>query len=362
MPGKELAIVIPVFNEARNVVPLVAALHASLHDTDWEVIFVDDDSPDGTADIVRNLALQDERVRLILRVKDRGLSQSCIQGLLSAKADILCVMDGDGQHSADVIPDLVQPLRSFSADIVSAARKLDDPSDGAALSPARTKMSRLGNWLCQILLRRQVSDPLTGFFALHRSAWLGVVRKLDNSGFKILLAILVADPALRHQEVPFGFRPRLHGESKLDAFVVWEFLSYALSRLTGGILPPRPLSFVLVGLSGVAVHFAVLYPALSLGASFSAAQSCAALVAMTSNYLLNNLLTFRDRRLSGVRLLTGYVWYAAISALGLLANVAIATLAFDELNGMTALSALAGIAIDAVWKFVVSSRVVWTPR
>jgi hypothetical protein len=68
-------------------------------------------------------------------------------------------MDGDGQHSADVIPDLVQPLRSFSADIVSAARKLDDPSDGAALSPARTKMSRLGNWLCQILLRRQVSDP-----------------------------------------------------------------------------------------------------------------------------------------------------------------------------------------------------------
>jgi len=360
MPGKDLAIVVPVFNEAQNIVPLVAALHGSLTDIDWEVIFVDDDSPDRTADIVRNLALKDERVRLILRIKDRGLSKSCVQGLLSSKADLLCVMDGDGQHAADVIPDLLAPLQSGEADIVSAARQLDGIS-AVALSPLRDKVSRMGNWMCRLLLKRRVIDPLTGFFALRRSALLRVVRKLDDSGFKILFTILAADAGLRHEEVPFSFRPRLHGGSKLDSHSIWQFGTYLLSHLTGGLVPPRPLSFVLVGLIGLAVHFAVLLPALSLGASFSVAQACAALTAITSNFLLNNWLTFHDRRLSGRRLLSGYVWYLAISSVGLVANVAVATLAFEKLQGTAVLSALSGIAIDTVWKFVLSSRVVWRP-
>jgi dolichol-phosphate mannosyltransferase len=359
MPGKDLAIVVPVFNEAENVVSLVTSLHGSLKGIDWEVIFVDDDSPDGTADIVRNLALEDERVRLVLRVRDRGLSKSCIQGLLSSKADILCVMDGDGQHGANVIPDLIAPLRN-GADVVSAARQLDGVS-AATLSPLRSQVSRMGNWLCRLLLKRPVSDPLTGFFALRRSAWLGVVRELDDSGFKILFAILTADKELKHEEVPFSFRPRLHGESKLDSLSVWQFCTYLLSRLTGGLVPARPLSFLLVGLSGLVVHFAVLLPALALGVSFSKAQACAALTAITSNFLLNNWLTFHDRRLSGRRLLSGYLWYLAISSVGLVANVAVATLAFEKLRGMAVLAALAGIAVDTVWKFVLSSRVVWRP-
>ena len=211
-------------------------------------------------------------MRLILRVKGRSLSQSCIQGLLSTKADILCVMDGDGQHGADIIPKLLTPLKSGAADVVSAARELHGAIDTRALSPVRATISRLGNDLSRILLSRKVRDPATGFFALHRSALLTVVHKIDNVGFKLLLTILVAGPTLRHTEVPFDFRPRLHGEPKLDTFVVWEFLTYALSQLTDGVLPPRFLSYALIGLSGVAVHFAVLYSALWLGVRFSAAH------------------------------------------------------------------------------------------
>jgi dolichol-phosphate mannosyltransferase len=361
MTGKDLSIVVPVYNEARNIHPLVSALDESLDDLDWEVIFVDDDSPDGTADTVRDLALQDDRVRLILRIKDRGLSQSCIQGLLSSRADTLCVMDGDGQHDASVIRELLAPLRSGTADIVSAARCFDGSST-AALSPFRTGLSRVGNRVCGALLGRDVNDPLTGFFALSRATLLKVVRKIDAPGFKILLAILAADPSLRHAEVPFSFRKRLHGESKLDSVVIWQFFAYSLSQLTRGLVPARAMSFVLVGLSGLFVHFAVLYPSLWLGASFTEAQLGAALVAMTSNFLLNNWLTFRDRRLKGFQLLFGYFWFLAISAVGLVANVAVATLAFERLRGMTALSALAGIAVDTVWKFVVSNRLVWRDR
>ena len=361
MPGKDLSIVVPVFNEAGNVLPLVAALHESLQGLDWEVIFVDDDSPDGTAKTVRDLSLLDERVRLILRVSDRGLSQACIQGLLSSRSDILCAMDGDGQHDPDVIRELIAPLQSGGADIVSAARQLDG-ANLAGMSQFRIKTSQVGNWLCRVMLGRDLSDPLTGFFALHRSTLLKVVRKIDAPGFKILLAILAADSTLRHREVPFNFRKRLHGQSKLDSVVVWQFCTYSLSQLTGGFVSARPISFVVVGLSGLFVHFAVLYPALWLGATFSEAQLFAALVAITSNFLLNNWLTFRDRRLKGRQLLIGYFSYLAISAVGLVANVAVATLAFEELKGMTALSALAGIAVDTVWKFVVSSRLVWRPR
>jgi dolichol-phosphate mannosyltransferase len=347
-----------VFNEARNVTAIVKSLHEVLTGVDWEVVFVDDDSPDGTAEVVRALALSDDKVRLILRVGDRGLSKSCIQGLLSGRAEILCVMDGDGQHGAEVIPDLVAPLRSGVADIVSAARQLDCMAS-SALSPLRKRLSLAGNYICRLLLHRDVTDPLTGFFALNRHALLSVVRKLDDSGFKILLTILAADRTLRHREVPFTFGERLHGESKLDSFTFWQFFTYLLSRLVGGLIPARAISFVLVGLFGLFVHFSILYPALWLGATFSEAQLSAALVAITSNYLLNNWLTFRDRRLAGRDLALGYLWFLTISVVGLAANVAIATLAFEKLHGMAAISAMAGIAIDTVWKFVVSSRLVW---
>ena len=358
MAARDLTVVVPVLNEAANIAPLVGMLRTALEGLDWEVLFVDDDSPDGTADAVNAIARSDARVRHILRVADPGLANSCIQGMLSSSADVLCVMDGDAQHDPRVIPELRARVLEGGADVASAARDLDGV-DGQALAPGRRRLSRLGNAVVRAVLRRETRDPLSGFFAIRRDAFLGVVRKLSDSGFKLLFDILVSDPKLRHVEVAHTFRPRLHGTSKLDALVMWQFAALVVEKLARGLIPARLASFLAVGGLGFGVHLAVLYSGLALGLPFHAAQGAAAVTAATSNFLLNNVLTWRDRRFRGYALVYGWLAYLAASSVGLIANVAVATWAYGQLRGLAIVAASAGIVMDAIWKFAVSDRLIW---
>ena len=359
MPGSDISLVVPTYNEAKNIVPLIKRAEAALPGLDWEILFADDNSPDGTADVVREVSKQDDRVRLVLRLSDRGLAKASIQGMLSAKGDLLCVLDGDGQHDPEIIESMVAPIRAGNADIVSAARRLDEGTDVSALGPFRLGLSKIGNQLSRFVLGRDIADPLTGFFVIRRDAFLRVAPHLRDPGFKLLLDILSSDRDLRHSEVPFDFGQRLHGESKLDSFVAWQFATYLMSRLTRGIVPASLISFLIVGGSGVFIHLAVLYAVLSATGQFALSQTAAALAAVTSNFLLNNRLTFRDKRLRGTRLVTGYIKFLVISSIGIAANVSIATLTYQEVGQIALLAALAGIALDTLWKFVVSSRFVW---
>lgn len=358
MPGRDISVVVPTFNERDNLGFVAERVARSLDGLDWEILFVDDNSPDGTAEAARLLSRDDARLRTILRIADRGLARATIQGILSGNGDILCVMDGDGQHDPDVIRSMIAPIADGEADVVSAARRLDD--DLEPLGRRRLTLSRVGNAAARLVLGRPVRDPLTGFFAIRRDAFLSVAPKLRDPGFKLLLDILSHGRDLRHREVPFEFGSRRAGESKLDALVAWQFATYLASRLTGGVLSSRLISFLAVGGSGVVVHMSVLYALLLAGASFSAGQLGGALAAVSSNFLLNNLLTFRDKRLPpGLPLLKGYLKFVLISAVGIAANVSLATYAFASFTSVPLVAALAGIAIDTVWKFAVSGRVVW---
>ena len=264
MPSKTISIIGPTYNERDNVLPFVKRVEATLGSLDWEVIFVDDNSGDGTASEAFQLSRDNARLRLVLRLMDRGLAKSSIQGMLSAKGDLLCVMDVDGQHDPAVILEMVARMEQEGLDIVSAARRLNEMQQGEALSPLRNSISRIGNKLCSLLLGRDLSDPLTGFFIIRRDAFLKVAPKLTDPGFKILLDILSSDKTLRHGEMPFDFAPRLAGESKLDSFVVWKFLTFFLSKATAGILSANFISFLLVGALGLVVHLCVLYVLIAL--------------------------------------------------------------------------------------------------
>jgi dolichol-phosphate mannosyltransferase len=359
-PGvPELAIVIPTLNERANISILVERLARALNGIAWEVIFVDDDSVDGTIDEVRRLAIGDAKIRGIRRISRRGLAGAALEGVLSTSARFVVVMDGDLQHDETRIADMLFLLRKDKADVVVASRYCEAGQKVSGLSEIRQLGSRLATSLAVKLVKATLSDPMSGFFALRREVVDRIARELSPRGFKILLDILASSPnPLRVQEIPFSFGPRLHGESKLDSAVVLEYLGLLLSKASAGLLSIRFLMFALVGLSGVIVNLSVLALLLLWHVRFSEAQTVAVLGAMTSNYFLNNALTYRDRRLRGWRLFAGLISFAALCSLGVAAAVGVSTLLYQA-GCSWWLAGIASAAMAALWNYAATASITW---
>lgn len=357
--GSDLSIVIPTFKERDNVAELVARLEKVLAGIAWEAIFVDDDSPDGTADEVRRLGREKPNVRCVQRIGRRGLSSACVEGMLASSAPYLAVMDADLQHDENLLPKMYAEITSGQYDAVVASRHVEGGGLGD-WAASRVAISDFAARLSRLVLKSHLSDPMSGFFMITRTAFEGSVRNLSAIGFKILVDLFASAPKpLRFKELPFVFRPRIHGESKLDSMVALEFLLLLLDKMFGRFVPVRFLLFGMIGGSGVVVHLAVLgIASQAMGVAFVAAQTIATFVAMTSNFFLNNWLTYRDRRLKGWRVLWGLVSFYLVCGLGVVANVGIASFAFER-EWTWWVSGLVGALVGAVWNYAVSSVVTW---
>ncbi|HEX2215533.1 MAG TPA: glycosyltransferase family 2 protein [Xanthobacteraceae bacterium] len=356
--GPELTIVLPTYNERRNVAPMVARLDAALSGIRWEAIFVDDDSRDGTFDEVRRLAANDRRIRCIRRVGRRGLAGAFLEGALAAQAPHIVVMDADQQHEESAIPQMLRTLKERDVDVVIATRYAAGGSS-ESLAGARQGISRAGNAAAKTLLGVTASDPMSGFFAIRRDVVDRLADEIAVDGFKVLLDILATRRMpLRVAEVPYAMREREHGESKLDTRVLFDFIALLLSRASGNVLPQRFLLFCVVGLFGILVHLAALTIGRRMGLEFAVAQAIAALIAIASNFWLNNLLTYRSQTLRGWNALRGLVLFYLISAFGFVSNVGVATwlIRGDEAWW---LAGLAGAVMSAVWNYAVSAALVW---
>jgi dolichol-phosphate mannosyltransferase len=362
----ELTVVAPAFNEAANLASLVRSLETALAGVAWQLIVVDDDSPDGTAEAAKALARSDSRVSCIRRLKRRGLAGAVIEGALASAAPFVAVMDADLQHDAGLLPVMLDALRADRADLVIGSRYTGEGSAAAGLSAVRGAGSRFANRLARMALRTEVSDPVSGFFMVRREVFDEVAPKLSDQGFKILFDLIASRSApLRIEEMPYAFNARQAGESKLDAMAVSDYLGLVVNKLTGGLVPPRAMLFFVVGASGLVVNLAVARAGLAVGMPFALAQGVGAVIAMTSNYLINNEITYRDRRLRGLALLLGYIRFAALCGVGLIANIAVADLAFHTLqavfhsHGTWWLATIAGAVFGAVWNYVSTSLAVW---
>ncbi len=363
VPAPEIAVVIPCYNERSNIHPLVARLEAVLAGERWEVIFVDDASPDGTAAEALAIAAGDQRVRCIRRIGRRGLSSAVIEGALSSSASIIAVMDGDLQHDETRLPEMLALLRSGRADLVVGSRHAEGGDAAGLGSPWRHRLSGLGIRAAQAFLHTRIEDPLSGFFMLQRPLFDRLAPHLAGAGFKILLELmLAADQNLRIAEVPFVFRPRLAGESKLDFLVSIQFAALLVERLFRGLLPLRFLAFAAVGAIGILVNLAVLGVLTKLvGIDFEWAQGAATLVAMLANFELNNRITYRDQRLVGGRVWQGRLLFILVCSVGAIANVGIAGMLYHQHAGWS-LAGTAGAAIGVVWNYAVSATLVWRAR
>jgi dolichol-phosphate mannosyltransferase len=358
----ELAVVIPTFNERANVPTLIAKLDQALQGRNWEAIFVDDDSPDGTADAARELARVDPRVRVIQRIGRRGLSSACIEGMCATAAPVVAVIDGDLQHDERLLPRMLDALAADPAlDVVVGSRFVEGGGTGE-WDRDRVAKSALATRLSRRVLKAELSDPMSGFFMIRAEIVRGLVPTLSAIGFKILLDIMTASPRpLRFVELPYVFRTRTEGESKLDHVVAMEYLIALYDRMFGKIVPVRFAMFSAIGALGAGVHFLVLELLFGLAAApFVTATIIAVAVAMTFNFFLNNALTYREQRLKGARaLLGGWVSFCAVCSVGAVANVGVAAFLHNVQHGDWRLSALAGIVVAAVWNFVLSSRFTW---
>lgn len=357
----ELAVVIPTFNERANVPLLIAKLDAALAGRAWEAIFVDDDSPDGTADAARAIGREDPRVRVIQRIGRRGLSSACIEGMCATAAPCVAVIDGDLQHDETLLPKMLDALQADAAlDVVIGSRFCEGGCTGEWDSE-RVAKSAFATRLSRQVLKADLTDPMSGFFMIRSEIARGLVPVLSGIGFKILLDIMTASPRpLRFRELPYTFRVRTEGESKLDYVVAMEYLIALYDRMFGKVVPVRFAMFSAIGAMGAAVHLAVLFLLFRIGGlPFVAGTIVATVVAMTFNFLLNNALTYRERRLKGAALLGGWVSFCLVCAVGAAANVGLAAFLHNVQHGDWRLSALAGIAVAAVWNFALSSRFVW---
>ncbi|WP_371419831.1 glycosyltransferase [Tardiphaga sp.] len=358
----QLSVVVPTFNERGNVATLVQRLDAALVGISWEVIFVDDNSPDGTAEVVRDLARVDSRVRCIRRIGRRGLSGACIEGMLASSAPCAAVIDGDLQHDETQLGKMLGLIESGAAELVIGSRYIEGGS-ADSFNQQRLGASKFATAVAQRVLRVKIADPMSGFFMIRRDRFEQLAPQLSTQGFKILLDVVAtAHGDLRIIEVPYTFGSRLHGESKLDSMVALDFLGLVLAKLTNDTVSLRFLLFALVGSIGLFVHFAVLFVTLEFfDRPFAEAQAIAALCAMTSNFLLNNFLTYRDQRLKGFGILRGLLIFYVVCSVGLLANVGVAWSVFDQ-EPIWWLAGAAGALMGVVWNYAMSGLFVWRKR
>ncbi|MHA7818048.1 MAG: glycosyltransferase family 2 protein [Erythrobacter sp.] len=357
----ELAIILPTLNERGNLAPLVERIEEALGSDGWEVLIVDDDSRDGTADEGRDLACSDRRVRVIQRIGRRGLASAAIEGFCATAAPYVAVMDADHQHDPALLAGMLDALKAGKAEICVASRFAEGASTADWSNPERERLSGLANRMARVLTGVELTDPMSGYFMLPTATARALVPRLSGIGFKILLDLLATSrKPMKVKEFPLNFAKRRAGESKLDRAILFDFLAGLYDKTLGRVIPTRFALFGTVGGLGVIVHYAVLatlFPGMT--ATFWKAQLGAVLVAMSFNFWLNNWLTYRDRRLKGwAEFLRGWIGFVATCAVGGFANVAVATLLQSQ-GLFWPLAALAGILIGSVWNYALSSRFVW---
>lgn len=362
----ELAVIVPSFNERDNIGLLYDKVTAALSGIPFEFIVVDDNSPDGTAGVVKDMARRFPNVRCIHRIGRRGLSSAVVEGVLASTAPCFAVIDADLQHDETVLPEMYAKAKAGD-DIVIGTRYSGEGTVGEGLSSTREAGSKLATRLSSLITGIKLSDPMSGFFLMHREVFDEVAPTLADDGFKILLDIVVSatrfrsrhDRVLKIGEVPYRFRARHAGESKMNPLIVIQFLGLLLSKLSRGLLPTSFLLFSMVGGSGIFVHMATLWFADSaLGFNFTNSQLTATLVAMTTNYILNNELTYSDKKLRGGRFWLGLLSFYAICSLGMLANISVAVMAFNE-GGSFLLAGFIGAIMSVVFNYSVTRVFTW---
>ena len=361
--NNHISIILPTLNEVDNISSIIKKIINLSGNFLIEIIVVDDASTDGTTSLVKKFSQEDNRIRLINRYGRNGLSSAIKEGILSASGDVIAVMDTDGQHQVESLYEAIEELLVADKDLIIGSRFLNS-SLISGLSDKRKKGSLVANSLAKFSLSREYSkltDIMSGFIVFKSQTVLKLVERIDVNGFKFLYELLsVSKGTLDCKEIPLNFMPRKFGESKLDIAIVWDFLVSLIHSLSKRLIPRKAISFAFVGITGVLVQFLISYSFMwLLGFSFQNVLPIAVVSAATSNYLVNNWLTFRVNRLRNKALFVGLLKFLLVSSLPIIANVGLASSFYKLISPNTFFSQLAGIIVVFIWNYAASSKLVW---
>jgi len=340
----EVCVVVPTYNERDNIPELIERTRAAMAGANWEMIIVDDDSPDGTAGEARALGQHDPRIRLMRRIGRRGPASACLEGLLASNAPLLAVMDGDLGHDPLLLRAMVAMLRNGRTDLIVASR---GPADGSIGNRPdyRETARRLAIRAARTAGPVALSDPLSGYFAMRSEVIDRLAPRLAGVGGKLLLDILLAAPDLRVRELPAVFGPRMRGESKFSARIVWDY-GLMLAEYRVGAVSGRFLSYLLIAAVALIVHagaFWLFHDLYGLGPG--GAQFIAGMALCVVTYGLQQWLSYR--RSGPWRWYLGLLPFLATRTIGLLAAVLVARWLVGSGLGVP-ISAFAG-AVALVW-------------
>ncbi len=356
--GKTVTLIIPAYKERDNIAPLVERIHQALPNYSYRILFVDDDSGDGTVELVAALSAK-YPVDILVRKNKRGLASAVVDGLKQATGEVVVVMDADLQHPPEILPDLLKKIDD-GADMAIASRYVPGGScQGWGL--ARRINSKGAIFLAHLLLppTRRIKDPMAGFFAFVRQAIAGA--ELKPAGYKIILEIMVQGKFQNVAEVPYTFRTRSRGHSKLNARQQIEYLRhiYSLMGRSGELI--RFVKFCLVGASGVGVDLGLTKLLTEfVGLFYVLSGAIATECAIISNFTLNDYITFRDRRSKGAKaFLYRLVQFNVVSLAGLGITQGVLWLLTSFFGVYYLVSKLCGIAVAMVWNYLANRWWTW---
>tara|TARA_B100000242_G_C43041626_1_gene486001 strand:+ start:799 stop:1893 length:1095 start_codon:yes stop_codon:yes gene_type:complete len=358
-----ITFVLPTHNEEKNIISIIQEILSLNTKYLLEIIVVDDNSNDRTQSLVRELSKKDSKVRLINRVGRYGLSSAICEGCLNATGEIIAVMDSDGQHEVKSVYESIDYLLKSNNDLIIGSR-FAKGSSIEGLSKKRKKGSSFANYFARFTLSRNyghLSDFMSGCCAFKRNSCINYLKKIDVSGFKFLYELLsLSKGKLKVNEIPLNFQSRKYGYSKLDYAVIWDFFVSAVHSLTKRLIPRRAISFGFVGATGILVQLSVAYFLLAITKlTFFQVLIFAGVSSASSNFLINNLLTFRNARLQGINLISGLMKFLIVSSIPILANIGLASSIYQYVTPNKFLSQMAGIIVVYIWNYAASSKFVW---
>ena len=349
-----LSIVVPTFNEKYNIRKLSGLINESMGDLPYEIIFVDD-STDDTPDVLKQASDEDEHIRYEHRTDERGLAAAVIRGFQLAEGDVIAVMDADLQHPPSLLPLMLSQIEA-GADIVIPSRFIPGGSDGG-LSLSRKIISGVARYMARALLKRvrSISDPTSGLFMFKREVIQGVA--LKPIGWKILIEILARGKFETVTEIPYAFQARSAGASKMSVREQWNYVKHLLLLMKDSPSDRRLFTFLLVGLSGVIVNMAVYVVMVHIGTAVWLSGLVSALVALLTNFILNDRVTWGDIRKGNWHIRA--IKYIAVSLAGIALDISILDVLFSEFHANYALANIAGIITASAWNFTVNNLWTW---